>query len=261
MDAPDIIGIVLMGLVLGSFATALSYRLPLDMSIVTVTRSRCPVCQHNLGIADLVPLFSWLFLRGRCRHCQTWIGWRYPLIELATLFLCFIFYAVYGLRADTLLIFSLAPVLISILDIDFHHKIIPDSLNLAVLLTGAALLSVNTLMDGNPTDFLIYKGGEAVSGALAYGLGSLLLRQVAMRVLKREPMGLGDVKFYAAVGFWLGLNANATSLFLIISGISGVVLALIWKRRTGEIEVPFGPSLIIAFIVTLCFYPPDFVSV
>ena len=71
-----------LGLCLGSFMTALAYRLPRGLNWTT-DRSRCPSCGHTLGVPDLVPLFSWLFLRGKCRHCHTPIPVRYPLIELA----------------------------------------------------------------------------------------------------------------------------------------------------------------------------------
>lgn len=70
------------GLIIGSFATALVYRLPRGLDWVSA-RSRCPSCGHVLGVPDLVPVFSWLFLRGRCRHCGTKIPARYPLIELS----------------------------------------------------------------------------------------------------------------------------------------------------------------------------------
>ena len=78
--------------------------------------------------------------------------------------------------------------------------------------------------------------------------------------MKREAMGLGDVKFFTVAGFWLGLNANAASTLMMVSGVSGIALALIWKKRTGEAEVPFGPSLIAAFIVVLCFFPAEFLG-
>jgi leader peptidase (prepilin peptidase)/N-methyltransferase len=260
MDAPGIIGAVFLGLILGSFATALSYRVPRGISIAAVKRSRCPACRKSLGVPDLVPLLSWVFLKGRCRHCGARIGWRYPLIELATLALCLAFYAVYGLTAETFLIFALAPVLVSILDIDLHHKIIPDSLNMAILLTGVGLLFVNALLAGSPLDFILSKGVNAAGGSLLYGLGSLLLRQGAMAVMRREPMGIGDVKFYAAAGFWLGLNAEAAALFMIVSGFSGMIAALLWKKRTGEAEAPFGPALVIAFIAALLFYVPAFMG-
>jgi leader peptidase (prepilin peptidase)/N-methyltransferase len=259
MDAWGIMGAVFLGLILGSFATALCYRLPRGISIAAVKRSRCPACRKTLGVPDLVPLLSWIFLMGRCRHCRARIGWRYPLIELATLLLCLVFYALYGLNAGSLLIFALAPLLVSILSIDLQHKIIPDSLNISILLTGVAVLFVNALTAGSPLDFILTRGAGAAGGALLYGLGSLLLRQVMMFVMRREPMGIGDVKFCAVAGFFLGLNAAAAALFMIASGFSGIVAALLWKKRTGEAEAPFGPSLVIAFIAALCLYAPGFV--
>lgn len=256
MDIFELVVAVFLGLVFGSFATALSYRLPRDISMITRGRSHCHACHHTLGVRDLVPLLSWMALRGRCRYCRAAIGWRYPLIELATLALCLVFYTVYGFQPETFLIFLLAPVLISIIDIDLHYKIIPDSLNLSILLTGVAAFGVNAFLDGDVLD----TGAEAAAGVMAYGLGSWALRNGMMWVMKREPMGLGDVKFFAAAGFWLGLDATMAAAFMMISGLSGIVLALLWKRRTGEAEFPFGPSLIVAFIVILCFYRPVFIG-
>ena len=256
----DIVITVFLGLVLGSFATALSYRLPRDLSIVTIKRSHCPSCHQALGIIDLIPLFSWIFLGRKCRHCQIPIGWRYPLIELATLGVCLLFYSLYGIKTETLLIFALAPVIISIIDIDLHYKIIPDSLNLSVFLTGVMTLFLNTVLNESSFTFFMEKGGEALGGAVLYGLGAFLLRQSVMIAMKREPMGLGDVKFFAAAGFWMGLEANAAALFMIVSGLSVILLSPIWKKQTGESDFPFGPSLVIAFITVLWFFPPTFIN-
>jgi leader peptidase (prepilin peptidase)/N-methyltransferase len=255
----DIVFVVFIGLVLGSFATALCYRLPRDLSMITRTRSACPACDHKLGARDLVPLFSWVFLKGKCRYCQARIGAQYPLIETATLGLCLLFYSVYGLTPETAAVYILAPVLVSIIDIDLRYKIIPDSLNLAIALTGIAALGINAAVAAQPVDFIIQQGLPAAGGSLIYGLGSLFLRYVGSVILKREAMGLGDIKFFAAAGFWLGLNANAIAALMMISGVSGIILALAWKKRSGEVEVPFGPSLIIGFVAVLYFFPAEFI--
>ncbi len=246
--------VVFLGLALGSFATALSYRLPREISIVTRARSQCPSCGHVLESADLVPLFSWVFLRGKCRHCRAHIGMRYPLIELATLALCLLFFFVYGLSAQTIFVFALAPVLVAIIDIDLWHQIIPDSLNTAIAVIGIVVLAVNAGMAAHPVHFLMTRGIQACCGVLAYGGGAWLLRAAAGVILKREALGLGDVKFFAAAGFWLGLNAMEASFLMIVSGGAGVILALLWKKRGDAAEVPFGPSLVIAFIFVLCLY-------
>lgn len=257
MDVLNLLIVVFLGLAFGSFATALSYRLPREISIVKRRRSQCTSCHKKLGVIDLVPIFSWILLGGKCRRCRKPIGLQYPLIEAATLVLCLLFYSVYGFGIQTVAILALAPVLVSIFDIDLRHKIIPDSLNLSIFLIGLFLLLVNAFIDG--PSFLLDKGATALGGSFLYGAGSLLLRQIAMMVMKREPMGLGDIKFYAASGFWLGLDPNAAAVFLTVSGMFSVIFSLAWKKKTGDVETPFGPALIIAFILVLFFFPPDFI--
>lgn len=248
MDTIFLVFSALFGLCLGSYATALSYRLPRGISMIKKSRSACPACDHDLGILDLVPFFSWLFLRGRCRYCKAAIGCRYPLIEMATAALCLGFYSAFGFGAVTLVLFLLAPVLVAMVDIDLHHKILPDSLNLAVFLLGLVVLALDPYADWM----------DAVGGVILYGLGSYLLRYAFMLVMKREPMGLGDVKFFAAAGLWLGLGAEKLAFFLLMSGVLGIFLGLLWRWRTKDPEFPFGPALIVSFIVILFSYSDKF---
>ncbi len=251
---------VILGLIFGSFATALSYRLPRDISIVSKARSSCPSCNHDLSFIDLVPVFSWLFLRGRCRFCKAPIGWRYPLIELATLALCLLFYWRFGPSPFTLFLLPLAPVITSIIDIDLHYKIIPDGLNLSILGLGFAALFAAMFLGGLRPDDALALGLQAAGGASLYGFGSVVLRQGVMLALKKEPLGWGDVKFFAVAGFWLGLNPDSLAYFMFVSGVSGILLALIWRKVKQEREFPFGPGIIAAFVVMLlwqgpCFWP------
>ncbi|TAL35557.1 MAG: prepilin peptidase [Alphaproteobacteria bacterium] len=249
---------VFLGLCLGSFATALSWRLPRGIS-VSFERSKCPKCGRILGVADLVPVFSWLLMRGRCRSCRAPIGWRYPLIELATLALCIAFYERFGFSPSTVLLFCLAPVVIAAADIDFSHMIIPDGLNLAVLLLGMAVLAANSFSASDPPEFILAHGETALGGMALYGIGSLVLRQGGMALLKREPLGWGDVKFFAASGFWMGTNPEVLAHFLILSGTAGVVIALLWRKFHKEAAFPFGPALLLAFIIMLIAEPPAFI--
>ncbi len=100
-----------------------------------------------------------------------------------------------------------------------------------------------------------------VGGAALFGLFSYLLRYVFARILKREPMGLGDVKFFTVVGLWLGPNLTTLSLFLILSGLFGVVFSLIWRKKTGQEVFPFGPALVASFVVLLIWHAPFLVFV
>jgi len=245
---------VFLGLVFGSFATALSYRLPRDISIVKTAHSFCPACNHRLTFLDLFPLLSWLALRGKCRHCGARIGWRYPLIELSTLLLCMGFYARFGLDPQVFILFALAPVLIAMADIDLHYKILPDGLNLCVFGFALLALLLGAFMTDNPPEFILSQGGEGLAGAIIYVTVALILRQSVMLVLKKESMGWGDIKFFAGAGLWLGLNALAGAYFMLVSGLSGVILALLWRRATGEREFPFGPSILTAFVAVLLWF-------
>jgi leader peptidase (prepilin peptidase)/N-methyltransferase len=238
----------LLGLCLGSFATALAHRLPRGISMVTKAHSACPACGHDLGLRDLVPVFSWLLLQGKCRYCAAPVGSRYPLIECATVMLCLAFYFAYGFTPQAFALFALAPVLAAMIAIDLAHKIIPDSLNLAVLALGIAAFAL-----GRPDAAGLL---AALEGAALYAGAAWMLRFVFFKILKREPMGLGDVKFFGAAGFWLGLDPDAAALFMILSGASGIVLALVWRRATGDREFPFGPALVLAFAALLVWVRP-----
>jgi leader peptidase (prepilin peptidase)/N-methyltransferase len=249
---------VFSALCLGSFATALSYRLPRGISIVTKLRSSCPHCGHDLGLADLVPVFSYLFLRGKCRHCSRAIGTHYLLIELSTVALAMLFYLQYGFSPAGVLFMALSAVLVSIIAIDLAFKIIPDGLNATVLAIGVVLLAAYGLTASNPPEFIIKHGASALGGVLLYGGGSWLLRLLAGGWLGREAMGLGDVKFFAAAGFILTADPMVFAWFLMLSGFAGIGLALLWRRLHGGREFPFGPAIVVAFIAILLWHPPGF---
>lgn len=242
---------VLLGLCLGSFATALAWRLPRGVPLAKKARSNCPSCGHDLHARDLVPLFSWMTLGGRCRYCRAPVGLRYPLIELSTLALCIIFHAVFGFTAVTLCAFALAPALVAMVDIDFRHKILPDVLNAAMALAGLAAIVAAGLEAFDPPAHILSHLAQAMAAALMYGAGAFALRFAFLKATGKEALGLGDVKFFAAAGVWLGLSADSLAAFLLLSGALGVVIALLWKKIMRETEFPFGPALIAAFLAVL----------
>lgn len=229
---------VFIGLVFGSFATALSYRLPRGISIVSKAHSTCNSCGRNLTPLDLVPVFSWVLLRGRCRGCGAKIGWRYPLIELATLILCLGFYARFGASPATMGMFLLAPVITSIVDIDLHYKIIPDSLNLSIAVIALVVMLAAAIAGGGGPDMLLTMGEGALAGMLAYGLGSIILRQGVMLLLKKDPMGWGDIKFFAAAGAWLGAGLKAPPLLCWWRGLRAYFWRYCGKNCAGSVNFP-----------------------
>lgn len=227
----------ILGLAVGSFLSALNYRLPLGRDWVS-TRSQCPSCGTKLGALDLIPVLSWLMARGKCRHCHKSIGPEYLAIEIITgiwSFTCL--YLPAGI-AEKFVIFAAGCLLLLMGSIDLRHKILPDSLQiiLAIIAVTHILLTGWSLKDAAI--------GAAIAGALAFTLekGYFILR-------KKPGLGMGDVKFFPIAGWWCG--ALYFPLFMFMSGIFGVILGLAWKKIKQEDAFPFGPAMFAALLITI----------
>lgn len=263
-----------VGLISGSFTTMLVYRLPRDLPIARFraqkstggdnpNRSRCPACHHELGIRDLLPLFSWILQKGRCRYCKAHIGMTYFLVELSCLVLCVAAYAYIGhLELSLYILWAVVPVLVGMVFIDWHHQILPDALNIALGLLGlvyhgnqAISLEMNKI-GGSPdvyTSILLWLGFALVSGLIYAGFAALL-RYAFLVVRKKEALGMGDVKFFMAAGIWLGVET--LPWFLLLSGVLGVVFGVVYRLVTKQQRFPFGPALIAALVVAFYFPSP-----
>ncbi len=231
---------LLLGLVLGSFVTAMSARLVGENAqIQGKTRSCCPACGHVLTVRELVPLGSYLWQRGRCRHCHTSIHWRYPVIELVMLLVAAATYARWGIGLDALLALSTATALMILWVADWETYLLPDEGQLA-------LLGMVTLWQWRvPLGWQEMAWGLALSG----GVG-LLLHYGYYVWKKRHGLGFGDVKLLATSGLLLGIWHIPQ--FLLMSGVAGVVLGLIWRYALGRGQYfPFGPALLFALAVGL----------
>ena len=225
-----------IGLCIGSFLNVCIYRIPNKLSIAK-GRSMCPKCGTTLRPADLVPVFSFLFLRGRCRTCREPISPIYPAVELlcGALFL-FSFY-VFGFSLQTLVAWIAVSVLIAASFIDIHTLEIPDGIWIALAAAG-----VLSFLIPNPAWW------ERLLGVAA-GAGPLLLIHLFSR---GRAMGMGDVKLMAAAGLILGIRLSFFSLFAAVifgAAVSLVLLALkIVKRRD---EIPFVPMLSFGIVFSM----------
>lgn len=233
--------VLMVGLCFGSFVTLASYRLPRDEDIF-VTPSRCPACRTALTACDLVPVFSWLAQGGRCRHCAAPVHWRYPVIELVTATVFLLIAQRAGLTWEAALLALLGVGLLVMIVVDLEHMLIPDEVHLLLLPAGLAYR------------FLSGAAWGEVLGGLALGLGiGLILRFGYRWVRHKEGLGLGDVKFLAMAGLWLGVLPLVPYLFL--SGVLGVATALIWRALGRGKVFPFGPALALALF--LCVLYPE----
>lgn len=236
-----IIYIIILGLVWGSFANVLIYRLPLKKSVVK-PRSACPSCKKNILWYDNIPILSWLFLKGRCRHCSQKISIRYPFVELIMAILFTSIYLKFGLSWYTLELLILTFGLVSISFIDIDHMIIPDVLSLGGILVG--------LVGGflNPDRQFL----DAFLG-LIFGGGFFWLTAYLYLVLKKqEGLGGGDIKLLAWIGTIVGWKA--VPFVVLVSSFVGLFFGLItlWvaKKKLSQ-AIPFGPYIVIATFLYL----------
>lgn len=226
--------LVLFGLVVGSFVSVVTYRIPRNIGFV-FGRSFCDTCKTELRWYDNIPLFSYLYYRGKSRCCHKKISIRYPLIELAFVAGFIILYLVFGFSIQ-LIAYSLLLILtLSILIIDIEYQIIPDELSWLVLLLG--LFTVH---------------GSLFTNLFSAFFFSLLLLTLYL-ITSGKGMGLGDVKIAIGLGAWLGLLNGWKWLLIsfILGGIVATILLLLNKAKL-KTKIAFGPFLVIAFwIVTI----------
>jgi len=229
----------IIGIIIGSFLNVVIYRLPKNKSIVSPPSS-CGSCGHRLSALDLVPVVSYIFLEGKCRHCGERISIRYPLVELLTGGLFALLFWRFGLSFDFVRFAVLSCILVSAAFIDIDHRIIPDKLNLFGIVTGLVFIFL--------PDSLTIK--NALLG-LVVGGGLLLL----VAVISRGAMGGGDIKLFAVIGLFLGLEKTIVALFLtfLLGGIAGIILVAT-KIKSRKDYIPFGPFIGIGAFIAIMWY-------
>lgn len=244
MDGVLIAGCAVLGLLVGSFANVVIYRLPAGESIVS-PGSACPVCGHDIRWYDNVPVLSWLLLRGRCRDCGEPVSVRYPLVELATGLLFGL--VAWRLGASWLLPGELLFVwtLVVLALIDAGTRRIPNRLTYPLAPALLVLLGGGALIAGVPGSAL-----RAVLGGLAAG-GVLLL----MALIAPRGMGMGDVKLAALIGIGLGVLGWAEVVVgimggFVLGGVAGVALLATGMRGRKDM-IPFGPYLAAGAVMSL----------
>jgi leader peptidase (prepilin peptidase)/N-methyltransferase len=225
------------GLLAGSFATAVAYRIPRGMPIV-LARSECTACGTRIAAYDNVPLFSWVVLRGRARCCEAPISPRYPLTELVT-GLAFAGTALvyWGNLAEIAIGCVFVTMLAAVTLTDLEMRIIPNKILIAASIVCIAIAA--------PTD----PGGlveRAIAAAAAGGLMFLVV------LAYPKGMGLGDVKLMAAMGLFLGKAvAPAILAALLLGTIVGLAMIARHGSRARKMAIPFGPFLALGGLVGL----------
>ena len=238
---------VILGAALGSFLNCAAWRIVHGESVLH-GRSHCPTCGHSLSAADLFPVLSWCFLRGKCRYCGARVSVRYPLTELFFALVTLACLLKGDLNLITLRNWLFFCCLFCLSLVDLESYIIPNSCLLISALVWVAALPFSG-MSGREI------GMHILAGIVIGGL-ILLLSLVMDRILHRESMGGGDIKLFAVVGLYLGF---AASLFcVILACIIGLLFALVRRLLPGtrDTQIPFGPSIAASTALVLLFGGP-----
>ncbi len=238
----EFIFIFVLGALIGSFLNVLIVRIPKDEN-VAFPASHCVKCKTPLKAWHNVPIFSWLFLRGKCAFCSEKISFQYPLIELIS---ALVFLAVFMKMGISLPTFGIALAFLMLLAlsvIDFYYKMVPDSLNLlALTLAIGSAFSLGMLL-------------EHTVNALLFAGGFSLLRFYISYIIKQEAMGEADIMIAATMGALLGVKLTLVAIFL--SAVLALPAMMILRNETDESkQVPFIPFLALATWIIFMFDTP-----
>lgn len=246
MYMPETIVLFIFGTIAGSFINALAFRHNTGKSMWG--RSACTSCGTTLKAHDLVPIFSFLFLRGRCRTCKASISLQYPIVEVLAGILAVVSFSAAEGQFGAFTSFAFFMLLLFVAVYDMRHTIIPDQFVYAAAGVGLAahVFEVNAS---------VFFSGYVLAGfVLAFPLFCIWLFS------KGKAMGLGDAKLMCAIGFFLGLSAGVSALVIAfwagaIIGLLLLGLSSVMGRGgvTMKSEVPFGPFLVLATAIVYFF--------
>ena len=248
--------VAFLGLIIGSFLNVVIVRIPHMVLEVFESdppsfnllwpASHCPKCQVTIHWFDNIPILSFIWLKGQCRHCQQKISPRYPFVEALTAILSYIVALHFGPTLYTAWSLMLVWALIALAMIDFEHTILPDNITLPFLWVG---LFANT--------FDVFTSAkEAILGAIIGYLSLWIIFWVFKLLTRKEGMGYGDFKLLALLGAWLGWQA--LPLIILVASFLGSVVGIsliLLKKKDRNSAVPFGPFLAIAGYSVLLLFP------
>jgi leader peptidase (prepilin peptidase)/N-methyltransferase len=237
-DTLVLVCLTLLGLAVGSFLNVCIHRVPSRLSVVS-PGSRCPSCGYALGWADNIPVVSYALLGGRCRACRARISLRYPIVELVTMGVFMLHYAVFGIDPVLIPRLVLACAMIVLFAIDLEHHLLPNVITLPGIVVGFLF------------SFFFPPGPIGSALGILIGGGSLwLIGEAYYRYAGQEGMGGGDVKMLAMIGAFLGWKLVLVTL--VFSSVAGAVvgLAVIVSRR-GDLKyaLPYGTFLALGGLI------------
>ena len=222
---------------MGSFYNVLGVRIPNNQSII-YPNSHCPKCNHELKWYELIPIFSFLFLKGKCKNCQEQISWLYPFNELVCGLLFFISYYSYGFSFELIIALTLSSLLVLVIASDMTYMIIPDRFT---VISSIIIIVVKFLDIGIK--------GTMIS--ILYGILSFILMYAIMKLgellFKKECLGGADIKLMFVVG--LVLNPLLALMVIVIASVIALPSSMVIYFKNKENIIPFGPFIVIGLLI------------
>ena len=264
---------LILGLLVGSFLNVVIYRVPeglnrnwklqakqmLDLPLeqgegerfnILMPPSHCPSCKAAIKPWQNIPILSYVLLKGQCKHCQTAISLRYPLVELLTGLVFAVCAWKFGVTWTALAAMVFSAYLIAMIFIDADTQLLPDQLTLPLMWGGIVFHLAAYLLQA---DWGITTLVDSLLGAIVGYMSLWSIFQLFKLVTGKEGMGYGDFKLLAALGAWLGISV--LPIIIIMSAVVGLIFALIMKVAKNQ-PMPFGPYLAISGWIVLVFSQP-----
>ena len=238
MDFVYIIFFFILGTVLGSFYNVVGFRLSIDGSLINPKNSYCPNCKERLKWKDLIPILSYLFLKGKCRYCGKKISMFYPAVEFFTGILFAICYYSFGFSYDLIISLLLVSYFAIVIVSDLNYYIIPDQVTIVI---GILIFIVNILKYG-----FIGSLGYLLSGIIMF-LFMYLVGILGSFIFKQEALGGGDIKLLFVLGLTLPLALSF--LGIVLATLLAFPISLYFTIKNKDKIIPFGPFLIAAFLI------------
>jgi len=235
--------VILVGIVFGSFLNVLIHRIPPGLSLIKPLGSICLSCQSNIRWFENIPVFSYIFLKGKCSNCQKPISALYPLVEILTGLVTLILYMKYWFNFDLIVTIILFYTLIVLSFIDLKYKAVPDYL----LIFSVALV----LLIGDLTNALLFAGGFVLLElTLTFYIQNIKAKITKNKALESQrALGEGDIPIAAVIGGLLGVHLGISAIFLgALLALLPALYNLISKK---EIETAFIPFLSLGLFITL----------
>ena len=229
----------IFGIVLGSFYNVVGYRLPREQSIVKPS-SHCTKCNHKLGVLELIPVISYIFLGGKCKKCGDKISCFYPIFEFTTGVLFALSYHIFGSSINFLIAITFISMLLIIIISDYQTMIIPDE----VLIFFSSLLIIELIIKDGVGDIVYHLLDALIAFAIMF-----VIKLLGDFIFKKESMGGGDIKLLAVIGLVLNYKMAVISIFL--ASFIGLPISLISMYKTKSDIIPFGPFLSVSSIILI----------